>query len=131
MPRRSRRSTCACWPAARPPAARCRHDGRPGLAGGPGRRRPRRPPPAPPPARSGAGLAGARRRRSFRPAAAPPPGFRTAVLNLAAAAPAPRLGGVQAQLLWRLAAEAAERPVALLYPEPAAAGGGYRLELQD
>jgi hypothetical protein len=76
-------------------------------------------------------LAEARRRRSFRPAAAPPPGFRAAVLNLAAAAPAPRLGGVQAQLLWRLAAEAAQRPVALLYPEPAAAGGGYRLELQD
>ncbi len=76
-------------------------------------------------------LAEARRRRSFRPAAAPPPGFRAAVLNLAAAAPAPRLGGVQAQLLWRLQAEAARRPVALLYPEPAAAGGGYRLELQD
>ncbi|HEY6322949.1 MAG TPA: hypothetical protein VJA16_15465, partial [Thermoanaerobaculia bacterium] len=57
----------------------------------------------------------ARRRRSFRPAAAPPPGFACAVLNLAAAAPAPRLGGVQAQLLWRLEAEAALRPVALLY----------------
>ncbi|HVR09640.1 MAG TPA: glycosyltransferase [Thermoanaerobaculia bacterium] len=76
-------------------------------------------------------LAEARRRRSFRPAAAAPPGFRAAVLNLAAAAPAPRLGGVQAQLLWRLEAEAALRPVALLYPEPAAAGGGHRLELQD
>jgi len=71
----------------------------------------------------------ARRRRSFRPAAAPPPGFACAVLNLAAAAPAPRLGGVQAQLLWRLEAEAARRPVALLYSEQP--GGGYRLELQS
>jgi hypothetical protein len=73
----------------------------------------------------------ARRRRSFRPAAAPPPGFACAVLNLAAAAPAPRLGGVQAQLLWRLEAEAAERPVALLYPEGPGGGSGYRLELQS
>jgi glycosyltransferase involved in cell wall biosynthesis len=74
----------------------------------------------------------ARRRRSFRPAAAPPPGFSCAVLNLAAAAPAPRLGGVQAQLLWRLEAEAARRPVALLYPEePGGGSGGYRLELQS
>ena len=76
-------------------------------------------------------LAEARRRRSFRPAAAPPPGFASAVLNLAAAAPAPRLGGVQAQLLWRLEAEAALRPVALLYPEERANGRGYRLELQS
>jgi hypothetical protein len=76
-------------------------------------------------------LADAWRRRSYPPAAAPPPGFSCAVLNLAAAAPSPRLGGVQAQLLWRLAAEAALRPVALLYPEDAAAGGGYRLELQS
>jgi Glycosyl transferases group 1 len=73
----------------------------------------------------------ARRRRSFRPAAAPPPGFACAVLNLAAAAPAPRLGGVQAQLLWRLEAEAARRPVALLYPEQPGGGSGYRLELQS
>ncbi len=72
----------------------------------------------------------ARRRRSFRPAATAPPGFACAVLNLAAAAPAPRLGGVQAQLLWRLEAEAAQRPVALLYPEKPG-GGGYRLELQS
>jgi glycosyltransferase involved in cell wall biosynthesis len=72
-----------------------------------------------------------RRRRSFRPAAAPPSGFACAVLNLAAAPPAPRLGGVQAQLLWRLEAEAALRPVALLFPEEPAAGGGYRLELQS
>jgi hypothetical protein len=73
----------------------------------------------------------ARRRHSFRPAAAPPPGFACTVLNLAAAAPAPRLGGVQAQLLWRLEAEAALRPVALLYPEQPGGGSGYRLELQS
>lgn len=72
----------------------------------------------------------ARRRRSFRPAVTPPPGFACTVLNLAAAAPAPRLGGVQGQLLWRLAAEAALRPVALLYPEQPGGGSGYRLELQ-
>jgi glycosyltransferase involved in cell wall biosynthesis len=75
-------------------------------------------------------LGEARRRRSFRPAAAPPPGFSCAVLNLAAGPPAPRLGGAQAQLLWRLAAEAELRPVALLYAEAAGAGGGFRLELQ-
>jgi Glycosyl transferases group 1 len=75
-------------------------------------------------------LAEARRRRSFRPATAPPPGFSCAVLNLASAPPAPRLGGAQAQLLWRLAAEAERRPVALLYPETAG-GGGFRLELQQ
>lgn|GEM_PF-489765 len=73
----------------------------------------------------------ARRRRSFRPASAPRPGFVSAVLNLAGAAPAPRLGGVQAQLLWRLETEAALRPVALLYPEERAASRGYRLELQS
>jgi glycosyltransferase involved in cell wall biosynthesis len=75
----------------------------------------------------------ARRRRSFRPASAPPPGFACAVLNLAATAPAPRLGGVQAQLLRRLEAEAPLRPVALLYPEAPGGGrdGGYRLELQS
>lgn len=76
-------------------------------------------------------LADERRRRSFRPAAAPPPGFACAVLNLAAAAPSPRLGGVQGQLLRRLAAEAELRPVALLYPEAATAGGGFRLELRQ
>jgi glycosyltransferase involved in cell wall biosynthesis len=81
-------------------------------------------------ARFGDRRAEARRRRSFRPAMAPPGGFSCAVLNLATAEPAPRLGGAQAQLLWRLEAEAELRPVALLYPEPAGAGGGYRLELQ-
>lgn len=81
-------------------------------------------------ARFGDRRAEARRRRSFRPAMAPPGGFSCAVLNLATAEPAPRLGGAQAQLLWRLEAEAELRPVALLYPEPPAAGGGYRLELQ-
>jgi glycosyltransferase involved in cell wall biosynthesis len=75
-------------------------------------------------------LGDARRRRSFLAAGEPPPGFACAVLNLAAAAPSPRLGGVQAQLLWRLAEEAKLRPVALLYPEEASAGGGFRLELQ-
>jgi hypothetical protein len=75
-------------------------------------------------------LGEARRRRSFRPAAAPPIGFSCAVLNLAMAPPAPRLGGAQAQLLWRLTAEAELRPIALLYPEAAGAGGGFRLELQ-
>jgi glycosyltransferase involved in cell wall biosynthesis len=75
-------------------------------------------------------LAEARRRRSFLPAVTPPHGFSCSVLNLATAAPSPRLGGAQAQLLWRLEAEARLRPVALLYPEPATAGAGYRLELQ-
>jgi glycosyltransferase involved in cell wall biosynthesis len=75
-------------------------------------------------------FAEARRRRSFRPAAEPPPGFACAVLNVAAAAPSPRLGGVQAQLLWRLGEEAKVRPVALLYPEEMSRGGGFRLELQ-
>lgn len=45
--------------------------------------------------------------------AAPPGG--TGVLNLLATAPAVRLGGVQVQLQARLAVEAAERPVALLF----------------
>jgi glycosyltransferase involved in cell wall biosynthesis len=72
----------------------------------------------------------ARRRRSFRPAAAPPRGFSCAVLNLASAAPAPRLGGAQAQLLWRLEAEADLRSTALLFPDPAGEAAGYRLELQ-
>ncbi|HVT57885.1 MAG TPA: glycosyltransferase [Thermoanaerobaculia bacterium] len=81
-------------------------------------------------------LAEARRRRSFRPAAAPPQGFAAAVLNLSATPPAPRLGGVQAQLLLRLDAEAERRPVALLYAEARAGSApsvrgraDYRLEL--
>jgi glycosyltransferase involved in cell wall biosynthesis len=74
-------------------------------------------------------LADARRRRSFLAAAEPPPGFRCAVLSVAAAEPSPRLGGVQAQLLWRLAEEARLRPTALLYPDPSA--GGFRLELRS
>jgi len=76
-------------------------------------------------------LADARRRRSFRPAGAAPAGFSCAVLHLAAAPPEPRLGGTQAQLLWRLGTQADRGlPVALLYPKRAAAGGGWRLELQ-
>lgn len=72
-------------------------------------------------------MAEARRRRSFTPA---PPGWRPAspvpVLTLSAAAPAPRLGGVQAQLLRRIEDGAGRRPAALLYPE----AGGWRLEVE-
>jgi glycosyltransferase involved in cell wall biosynthesis len=81
-------------------------------------------------ARAADRLAEARRRRSFRPAAEPPPGFSCGLLNISSAPPAPRFGGVQAQLLARLAAEAALRPVALLYPEAPQPGAGFRLELQ-
>lgn len=76
-------------------------------------------------ARAADRVADARRRRSFRPATAPPPGFRAPVLNIAAAAPSPRLGGVQAQLLWRLAEESKLRPIALLYPACAARGSAH------
>lgn len=72
-------------------------------------------------------LAEARRSRSFSPA---PPGWRPAapvpVLHLAATPPAPRLGGLQAQLLARLTAEARQGPVALLYPT----SRGWRLEVE-
>ncbi|HEY2737380.1 MAG TPA: glycosyltransferase [Thermoanaerobaculia bacterium] len=72
-------------------------------------------------------LAESRRARSFIPA---PPGWRPAepipVLRLAATPPAPRLGGVQAQLLARLDAEARRDPVALLYPT----GSAWRLEVE-
>ncbi|HEX3529642.1 MAG TPA: glycosyltransferase [Thermoanaerobaculia bacterium] len=72
-------------------------------------------------------LAESRRARSFTPA---PPGWRPAVpvpvLRLLATPPAPRLGGVQAQLLARLTAEARLGPVALLYP----AGSAWRLEVE-
>jgi glycosyltransferase involved in cell wall biosynthesis len=65
-----------------------------------------------------------RRRRSF---SAAPPDWRLPepipVLNLSATPPAPRLGGVQAQLLRRIEAE---RATALLYPEP----DRWRLEIQ-
>jgi glycosyltransferase involved in cell wall biosynthesis len=67
----------------------------------------------------------ARRRRSFRVAQSPPAEFRAPVLDLLATPPAPRLGGVQTQLLRRIEAQARERGAALLYPAP----GGYRLEL--
>lgn len=67
------------------------------------------------------------RRRSFRPAAREDlsGGVAVPVLLLAATPPAPRLGGVQAQLLARLEACPADSPWALLYPE----AGGYRLEV--
>jgi glycosyltransferase involved in cell wall biosynthesis len=72
-------------------------------------------------------LAEARRRRSFAPAAEGAAAAWPAapVLVVSATAPAPRLGGVAAQLFWRLAAQAALAPVALLYPD----GAGYRLEV--
>lgn len=72
-------------------------------------------------------LAEARRERSFSPA---PPGWRPAVpvpvLRVTATPPAPRLGGVQAQLLARLSAEARRGPVALLYPTATC----WRLEIE-
>lgn len=75
-------------------------------------------------------FAEARRARSFLPA---PPGWRPAapipVLRLVSTLPAPRLGGVQAQLLARLTAEARQdpaAPIALLYPT----GAGWRLEVE-
>ncbi len=73
----------------------------------------------------------ARRRRSF---GSPAPAssllglfaaLRTPVLHVAATPPAPRLGGVQAQLLARMEREARERPFALLFPT----GGRWRLEV--
>lgn len=69
-------------------------------------------------------LAEERRRRSFT--GSPLPRLSIPVLNLATAAPAARLGGVQAQLLHRVEAEAALRPLALLYPD----GGSHRLEVE-
>jgi len=70
-------------------------------------------------------LAEARRRRAFAPARAayrlPAP---APVLNLVGQPPVPWLGGAALQLRERLAAEAAARPVALLFPER-----GWRLEL--
>ena len=69
-------------------------------------------------------IAEARRGRSF---SAAPPGWRPPepipVLNLSATPPAPRLGGVQSQLLRRIEAESAS---ALLYPQP----DRWRLEIQ-
>jgi glycosyltransferase involved in cell wall biosynthesis len=68
-------------------------------------------------------LAEDRRRRSF--AASLPGHLSIAVLDIAAAPPAARLGGVQAQLLHRIEAESALRPLALLHPED----DSYRLEV--
>jgi len=77
-------------------------------------------------------LAEWRRRRSFASMeilesalGLPPAAFP--VLLLSAAAPAPRLGGVQAALLARLDEEERRRPVALLYP----LRGSWRLELSE
>ncbi|MEM7352984.1 MAG: glycosyltransferase [Acidobacteriota bacterium] len=81
-------------------------------------------------------LAERRRRRSFRrivvdtPDASPDDRRQLAqvpVLNVLPTPPRPDFGGVQIQLLQRLAAEAAERPQALLYPY----AGSYRLEIED
>ncbi|HEX7184319.1 MAG TPA: glycosyltransferase [Thermoanaerobaculia bacterium] len=72
-------------------------------------------------------IAEARRRRSFTPA---PPGWRPAspipVLTVSATPPAPRLGGVQAQLLRRIEDAAERQPTALLYSE----AGAWRLEVE-
>jgi glycosyltransferase involved in cell wall biosynthesis len=87
----------------------------------------------------------ARRRGSFTALgslAGVPAGCRVPVLNLAATAPAPRLGGIQGQLLRRLEAERELRPIALLYPEGQGRqrlegpegwqpSGGWRLELES
>lgn len=68
-----------------------------------------------------------RRRRSYHQARAPLRVSPIPVLNLLATAPAPRLGGLQSQLVSRLDAEAAHRGVALLYPMR----GGFRLEVDS
>ncbi len=77
-----------------------------------------------------------RRRRSFRPLASDArstdPATLSAlaevpVLNVLSTPPRPDLGGVQVQLLRRLAAEGRRRSWALLYPD----GGGYRLEISS
>ncbi len=77
-------------------------------------------------------LAEVRRRRSFAPLdgleaalGLPPAAFP--ILILSGAAPAARLGGVQAALLARLAEEERRRPLALLYPRR----GALRLELTE
>lgn len=70
-------------------------------------------------------IAEIRRRRSFAPASSdwrPPQPIP--ILNVSATPPAPRLGGVQSQLLRRIAGE--RRPVALLYAQPS----GWRLEIE-
>ena len=57
-------------------------------------------------------------RRAYRAVAAEhlDSAFHTGVLNVSATPPAPRLGGVEAQLFARLEAEVRIRPVALLFP---------------
>ena len=63
------------------------------------------------------------RRRSFSPAGSLP---EVPVVNLLGTPPAPRLGGVQTQLLRRLADEARFRAVALVYPD----GPGLRVDVE-
>lgn len=65
------------------------------------------------------------RRLSFVAAGSPLGLPATPVLNLLSTAPTPRLGGLQAQLLWRIESEAERRPLALLYPD----AGAWRLEM--
>jgi glycosyltransferase involved in cell wall biosynthesis len=65
------------------------------------------------------------RRRSFVAAGSPLDLPASPVLNLLSTAPSPRLGGLQAQLLYRLESEAERRPLALLYPD----SGAWRLEM--
>ena len=81
-------------------------------------------------------LAGWRRRRAFRRMAvldahalttAAEPDRPISVLNILPTPPRPDFGGVQAQLLRRLEAEAELRPWALLAPD----GAGWRLEIRD
>src|SRR5262249_40250671 len=67
-----------------------------------------------------------KRRRAFGPPRGDG-GFRAGVLNLLPTPPARRLGGIQIQFVRRLAVEAEERALALLYPD----GGAYRVERQD
>ena len=66
-----------------------------------------------------------RRRRGFPPAPHPLPAV--SMVNLLGTPPAPRLGGVQTQLLHRLAREARSRTVALLYPD----GNALRLDIEQ
>jgi glycosyltransferase involved in cell wall biosynthesis len=75
-------------------------------------------------------LAEARRRRAFSTASVSslpdlPAELRTPVLHLAATPPAPRLGGVQAQLLVRIDDQARREAVSLLYPD----ANHWRLEV--
>ena len=67
-----------------------------------------------------------RRRRRFARVSESGPGLTAPVVNVLATPPSVRLGGVQIQFLARQRLEAAERGMAVLYPDTA----GYRLERQ-